>query len=107
MPPFRRSLVGVLLFVVMTDMTSAAEFVPAPVLRRPTSLLLDAAHDRLWVAHRETGSMSRIDLRSSSVTGEFRIGGSLVDLAAHPGNPGAAGAGCRTQRIAAARPDHC
>lgn len=69
-------------FVVVAS--SAAELTTQ--LRRPVALVQSGGVESLYVANRDSGTISKLDLAAREITGEFAIGKRLADLASIPGS---------------------
>src|SRR5262249_9306263 len=80
MTSLSRSIAIVLLCI---SAASAADLSPA--LRRPVALAPSADGNWLYVANRESGTISAIDLKSSQVAAEHRLGQRLSDISTIPG----------------------
>lgn len=80
------TLLNLMIFIcgTLTFVSVAAE--PAlhskPVVRRPISLITDSSHDAVWIANRETGTLSHVDLQTRKVVAESRVARSLSDAVA-------------------------
>src|SRR5437879_7042846 len=76
--------ITIILLCVWSALGSAAEISPA--LRRPVALAPSADGNWLYVANRDSGTLSVIDLKSRQVASEHKIGQRLTDIAAIPGS---------------------
>ncbi|MBW8883312.1 MAG: hypothetical protein JF612_00755, partial [Planctomycetia bacterium] len=71
---------AILLICTCSAITSAADF--ATALRRPVGLAPSTDGHWLYVANRDAGSLSIINLNSSQVVAEHKIGRQITDIAA-------------------------
>src|SRR5438094_6836645 len=76
--------ITIILLCVWWALGSAAEIGPA--LRRPVARDPSADGNWLYVANRDSGTLSVIDLKSRQVASEHKIGQRLTDIAAIPGS---------------------
>src|SRR5262245_47598977 len=71
--------------IVLLCISAASAADLSPALRRPVAIAPSADGQWLHVANRDSGTLSVIDLKSSQVAAEQKIGQRLSDIATIPG----------------------
>ena len=79
LPPAAHHLLGLTTLVsLLVSLRTASAFEAAKHVRRPVSIAVVDAE--LWVANRDTGSISTLALSDGQLTGEAYVAASLADL---------------------------
>ena len=73
-------LIAPLLLVAFQDALAGDSFQPQESLRRPVAMALTADDSRLFVANRDSGSVTVVDTKSLKLLGETKIGQRLTDI---------------------------
>lgn len=80
-----------LLFATTSMGAGAGELVrvdpETPILRRPMSLAISPSRNVVYVANRDNGALSLVDLESTQVGAEWKIGTRLVDITVLDSDP--------------------